>query len=216
LRLRPGLAIAMARAMAIALVCSMPAARSQTLGELINQVKKAREAELLGAPAPSKSAKPGPRVSAAHDALPLVWSISGLDEQFSAVLVHDSKVHVVASGDLPLRLGPWQLVSVGHGGVMVRRWLGVPSRPDVVLIKAPAPGAALDAYLKQLQPRSAQASAMADSPAALPADVPMSARLALVPTAPVVSPSAQAHAARLPVKRNELSPPGAAPAQPSE
>ena len=212
------------RAMALALLLLLLAgaaalAQAQTLGELINQVKKAREAELMGAPAPSvrtpSAGSSGPKFNPAYEALPRVWSVSGLNERFSAVLVHDGKARAVDSDELPLRLGPWQVLSVGHAGVEVRRWPSAAARPDKVLLRAPAPGASADAYLKLLQPHDAPGGAADSLNAVAPPNVPPNSPLN-APASPMSNPSAQAHAARLPVKRNELSLPGAAPAQAPE
>lgn len=125
----------------LAFMAPQPAwAQSQTptVSDLIESIKQQKEMALQPRPAPASlgqkgaPAAPPPRPdlsSAAPSAAPLVWSVTGLNQQFTAVLVHERKVYTVASDSLPYTLGGWRVHQIHEQAVLVSResrWLRLP------------------------------------------------------------------------------------------
>ena len=110
-----------------------------TLSGLIGSIKAQKEAALD----PHRAERPQPetKLKLVPQKTPIVWSIFGLNQAFSAVVVIDAKTHVLSSRDLPYRAAGWKVLSMDAAGLMVqghgrRLWLPAPdvgTRPELYL-----------------------------------------------------------------------------------
>ena len=110
-----------------------------TLSGLIGSIKAQKEAALD----PRRAERPPPETKPklAPPKTPIVWSIFGLNQAFSAVVVIDGKTHVLRSTDLPYRTAGWKVLSMDAAGLLVqghgrRLWLPAPdvgTRPELYL-----------------------------------------------------------------------------------
>jgi hypothetical protein len=121
-----------------------------TLSGLIGSIKAQKEAALD----PGKSASPHPNTKPKllPPKTPIVWSIFGLNQMFTAVVVIEGKTRVLRSIDLPYRVAGWRVLSMDATGVLVqgygRRLLlpapNLETRPEVYLhelgVAAASPG----------------------------------------------------------------------------
>lgn len=108
----------------LALLATPIHAQSQaTLNELIQSIKAQREAALNPAraqvphPEGDVSIKKMPEIPA----IPMVWSITGINEGYAAILVVERKAHRVSSTDLPQQLGPWRVQGISEEAVVIMR-----------------------------------------------------------------------------------------------
>lgn len=96
--------------------------RQQTLGELISAIKAQREAELSPAPAPAPTATVEPKGRWSVNARvqpPRLWSMTGMNGRFMAVLVVDGKVHSLSSDFLPAQAGSWLVRHIDDAAVIM-------------------------------------------------------------------------------------------------
>ncbi len=101
-------------------------ARTATVSDLIGSIKQQKELALQPRPGPASPVqRPAPEAGPAHKpvsaAPPMVWSVTGLNQQFTAVLVHDRKVYTVVSDGLPRTLGGWRVHQINEQAVLVSR-----------------------------------------------------------------------------------------------
>lgn len=111
-------------AWSLGLVLAQPvgAQSPSTLNDLIQSIKTQREAALNPTAAPPANQRDLQRKTTPEpEALPLVWSITGMNGHYSAILVHERKAHVIHSVDLPQKLGNWRVSSINEGSVWLQR-----------------------------------------------------------------------------------------------
>lgn len=113
-----------------------------TLSGLIGSIKAQKEAALD----PRRGASPHPDTKSKFlpQKTPIVWSIFGLNQTFSAVVVIEGKTHVLRSIDLPYRVAGWNVLSMDDSGVRVQ------GRGRLFLIPAPDAGTRPELYLHEL------------------------------------------------------------------
>jgi hypothetical protein len=113
-----------------------------TLSGLIGSIKAQKEAALD----PRRSASPPldtkPKVLLQRT--PIVWSIFGLNQTFSAVVVIEGKAHVLRNIDLPYWAAGWSVLSMDDSGVRVQ------GHGRLLLIPAPNAGTKPELYLREL------------------------------------------------------------------
>jgi hypothetical protein len=102
-----------------------------TLSGLIGSIKAQKESALD----PRRVARPQPEPlpKVLHRKTPIVWSIFGLNQAFSAVVVIEGKTHVLHSSDLPYLAAGWKVLSMDATGLQLQghgRRLSLPA-PDV-------------------------------------------------------------------------------------
>lgn len=173
----------------VSLALPQPArAQSQppTVSDLIESIKQQKEMALQPRPAPASpgqkgaSAAPPPR-PVVSTAAPLVWSVTGLNQQFTAVLVHERKVYTVASDSLPYTLGAWRVHRIDEHAVLVSR--------EARVLRLPVPDAASTghAFVQAFAPPVSEFSpppgsgAATMAPEGLTAAQALAARLPLLP-----------------------------------
>ena len=107
--------IAAVLAVSLGLICP---AQAQSLGELIDQAKSARLSQMDRSGLPSASAARPRATSALIPAVPLLWSLSGIHEQFQAVLIYKSRAYTVHSDEAgSWRVGPWTVAQIDDSGI---------------------------------------------------------------------------------------------------
>jgi hypothetical protein len=113
-----------------------------TLSGLIGSIKAQKEAALD----PRRSASPDPdtKPKVLPRKTPMVWSIFGLNQMFSAVVVIEGKTHVLRTSDLPYLTAGWKVLSMDATGVQVQ------GRGRLFLIPAPDAGTRPELYLHEL------------------------------------------------------------------
>jgi hypothetical protein len=113
-----------------------------TLSGLIGSIKAQKEAALD----PRRSASPPPdtKPKVLLQRPPIVWSIFGLNQTFSAVVVIEGKTHVLRNIDLPYRTAGWSVLSMDDSGLRVQ------GHGRVLLIPAPNAGTRPELYLREL------------------------------------------------------------------
>jgi hypothetical protein len=155
----------------------------RTVQELIQTLKdqRARQLEPQTQPAGQKQpqlqtqTKRGGSSSVAHGnwaMLPLLWSLSGLNEGFTAVLVIERGVHVIKSQSLPVSVKGWQVRSMdAHGVHLVRGG-------EKLHLQAPSEDHSVDPFLNALPPQDRQGTTSmepaTDSPPTMRSAIPMS------------------------------------------
>ncbi len=180
----------------LALLCGLPAAGAQTLGDMIDQAKWAKRLQQAGAlpgavaPPPGGPARGAPVVPP----VPMLWSLQGMDGHFEAILIHGTRAYLVRSDHPPsFRVGPWSVQQLDEAGV----WLNLPSvrRKSPVHVPPPVHGASAYAFARRL---GTLPSAAPTASAAAPLQAGLS--------------GPQAQAAQLPVAQPPNTLPAAAPA----
>ena len=125
-------------------------AQNPSVADLIDRLKQKKEQEVLGTPAPkpdkANATRPSQRFQMPSP--PMLWSISGINNELEAVLIYQGKAHVATSSKLPMRIGPWQVDSISAQGVIIHSLIK-PADPPLE-INAPASGAAIQAYATRL------------------------------------------------------------------
>ena len=81
---------------------------ASSVADLIEAIKVQREMALSPGIASSR-VKPGNSALADAENDPLVWSVWGMNDDYTAVLVIDRKVHTVKSSGLPHKTGSWRV-----------------------------------------------------------------------------------------------------------
>lgn len=118
------------RGMCAAVMCSLAPAMAQpsspSVADMIEAIKARKEMAMLPpasrgprAPTPSRT-DDRPRVADGVTE-PMVWSVTGMNDQLTAVLVIDRKVHTVSSAALPRTLGGWNVLRISNEAVLVSR-----------------------------------------------------------------------------------------------
>jgi len=124
-------------------------ASGATLAELIARLKQQKEQETLGR---VPNASPSPAIKEAIEArlpsAPLLWSISGLDDDLQAVLVYQGKAYVARANGPRIRMGPWWIESISPHRVL----LNAHDKPAALplVLEAPQRGAAIEPYAMSL------------------------------------------------------------------
>ena len=149
-------------ALLLALGLTWVPGQAQTLGDLIEQAKSRRQQQVLQG-APVKPATDPKARTPGAPAPPLLWSLTGLEDRFEAVLIYRARAYTVASDEpSPRRIGPWAVTAVQPSGVT----LTLPQQPrSPPLVLAPVPvGASAFPYQSSLP----SLGSWADSPSADP------------------------------------------------
>ena len=131
----------------------MAMAQPSSVGELIAKSKALKTQELQGA-SPSKSASPSSNKTKAAPVpagKPKLWSITGVDAQLTAVLLHQQKAYTVHSTQLPADVGPWQVTDISDQQVWLVETKAVANKRQVLVLQAPDQDTKLDGYLQALQ-----------------------------------------------------------------
>lgn len=131
----------------------MAMAQPSSVGELIAKSKALKTQELQGA-TPPKSASPSSNKTKAKPvpaSKPKLWSITGVDAQLIAVLLHQQKAYTVHSTQLPADVGPWQVTDISDQQVWLVETKAVANKRQVLVLQAPDQDTKLDGYLQALQ-----------------------------------------------------------------
>jgi len=122
---------------------SLPPA-TRTVQELIQTLKAQRQLQLDPQKQSAKEGSARP-VSPGRSAMPpLLWSLSGLNQRYTAVMVIERRVHVIQSQSLPMSVGGWRVRAMDEDGVSLSRGARTLNLP------APHAGSTTDAFLKAL------------------------------------------------------------------
>lgn len=166
-------------------VLAQPIPEGRTVQELIQSLKdqRTRQLEPQTQPPEQKLKQPQPQTPtrrASSSSLargngatsPLLWSLSGLNEGFTAVLVIERGVHVIKSQTLPVSVKGWQVRSIdAHGVYLVRG-------AEALNLQAPSGDNAVDPFLNALTSQERQDTAAmetaTDSPPATRSAAPIS------------------------------------------
>lgn len=159
--------------LALALILATSSARetsaqpsAKTVAELIDEIKARKEKVLFpsavasemtvqGMPSgvaymPTGETRPPQKSKQSEPLAPMVWSVTGINQELSAVLVIDHQVHNVDSTNMHQWIGDWRVRSISERSVVVAhrhgRTLSLPV-PDV--------GTAPDPFLRALRPTDA-------------------------------------------------------------
>jgi hypothetical protein len=126
-------------------------AQSPSVGELIAKSKAARTAELMGAPVKpvgnEAKKKPMPSQPVVQ---PKLWSITGVDQNLTAVLLIQQKAYTVASHDLPVNLGAWEVTQISHQQVWLRELKASDQKARSVVLEAPDRDTKVESYWQAL------------------------------------------------------------------
>lgn len=122
---------------ALALQGVLAQPHSPSVSDLIDSVKAQREAA-LGFDSRKAPSDLGAKVRSHTPANPLLWSISGLNDNLSAVLVIGQRVYQVDNASLPQQVGGWQVERLDANSI----WLSRAGRR----MKLPAPSSASTAH----------------------------------------------------------------------
>lgn len=131
-------------------------AQSSSVGELIAKSKAARTAELMGAPAKPVDSDAKKKTSSPSTVKPKLWSITGMDQNFTAVLLVQQKAYTVASHDLPVNLGAWEVTQISHQQVWLRELKTSAQKARAVVLEAPDRDTKVESYWQAL-PKTAVA-----------------------------------------------------------
>ena len=142
---------------------AQPEPASKTVQELIQSMKAQRELMLVPGAQPRSGGTSRPSAPEQPDMPPLLWSVSGLNDGYTAVLVIDRKVHVVQSQSLPVWIGGWRVRWIDAHGVGL-------IRPGKKLnLPAPSSASTTEAFMKALPVDARQDSMSMDSATDAPA-----------------------------------------------
>lgn len=132
-------------------------AQPSSVGDLIAKSKALKTQELQGA-TPPKAASPGSKSKAtpAPAVKPKLWSITGVDDKLTAVLLHQQKAYTVDSLQLPTDVGPWQVTAISDQQVWLTETKAVANKRQVVVLQAPDQNTKLDGYVQALQKSAGQ------------------------------------------------------------
>jgi hypothetical protein len=113
-----------------------------TLSGLIESIKVQKESALD----PRKPAirLPDTKPKVLPRKTPMVWSIFGLNQMFSAVVVIEGKTHVLRTSDLPYLTAGWKVLSMDATGVQVQ------GHGRRLLLPSPDAGTRPELYLHEL------------------------------------------------------------------
>jgi hypothetical protein len=119
----------------------------------------------------------------------LVWSVSGLNDDYSAVLVMGQKVHTVSSKNLPQSVAGWQVESLNAQGVCMSRL------KRHMCLPAPDSASSVHPFVRTLAPHTASRALVPMLPAqsqdlrgpVMPADTLPQALAAQLPILPGVA-----------------------------
>lgn len=89
---------------------------SPSVSDLIDTIKMQREMALTPSLKGSRFKSP-PSTASAAPARPLLWSVTGVNEDYSAVVVVDRKAYTVRSMAIPQRVGRWTVDRVSAHAV---------------------------------------------------------------------------------------------------
>lgn len=165
------------------LACAMPwvlmaQQADGTLVDLIRSVKAQKEAALdPGRAARQQAVQAGQSLA---QSTPMLWSITGINDDYTALLLLDGQVQQVHSGDLPVGLGAWRVLSVDSTGVLLSR------AGRRLHLPAPDAGTRPEPYMGQL----GAAAGLSGGTAQAPLTLELAQRLpGAVPAQPAVAPA---------------------------
>lgn len=125
-------------------VMAQPQPAGRTVQELIQSMKTQREAQLDPATRTSIGTTSRP-MTHGHPAMsPLLWSVSGLNGRYTAVMVVNRKVQVIQSQFLPVSVSGWRVGSIDEQGV------GLTRGGKTLILQAPNDHSSTEAFLKAL------------------------------------------------------------------
>jgi hypothetical protein len=161
------------------LIGCMPMGHAQTIsvGELIAKSKAAKTLELQGLSAPKPSTNPpAVKVVPKPASKQQLWSITGVDDKLTAVLLHQQKAYTVHSTLLPADVGPWQVTEITDHQVWVKETKAVGHKRQLLVLEAPDKDTKLEVYLQALNkatgPEEGMAQLMAHPPGTQAAPLP--------------------------------------------
>lgn len=182
----------------LALMLALPVSAQTTEGtlvDLVRAVKAQKEAALD--PARAQRQQTQQIVQSQTNSTPLVWSITGLNHDYTALLVHDGQVQRVRTADLPFGLGVWRVVAVDSTGVLLHR------AGQQMHLPAPDAGTRPETYMTQL-------GAAAGLPAAIAQPAELAQRLPAGMSAQPVLPPAPLTPAQMRASSLQAPAPGSA------
>jgi hypothetical protein len=152
-----------------------------TVATLIETIKAQREQALHPRLAPEQGKTSTLAIPAAPHA-PLLWSVAGVDDDLSAVLVIDRKVYTVHRHSLPQRAGPWLVRHMDADKVCMHQG------PRTVCLTPPDKNASVLPFLQALRPALGLVSAPTAATPAETADDTLARALATrLPALPVTA-----------------------------
>jgi hypothetical protein len=152
---------------------------SPTVATLIDAIKTQREQALSPKPAPEQSRAQASTAQALAHA-PLLWSISGVNEELHAVLVVDRRVYTVHKQGLPQRAGAWQVRHIDTQKVCIHKGA------HTMCLTPPDRSASVLPFLQALRPAEGPLPSASAPPAAAAVDDTLARALASrLPTMPL-------------------------------
>ncbi len=137
-------------------VMAQPQPAGRTVQELIQSLKAQRESQLDPQVQTPRESTSRPLAKGHPSMPPLLWSVSGLNGRFTAVMVVDRKVHEIQSQTLPVWVGGWRVRSIDEQGV------GLTRGEKKLSLPAPSGNSTTDAFLKALPFEARQGDALMD------------------------------------------------------
>ena len=128
-------------------------ASSKTLGDLIDQAKRSKSlgsgVDTSVAPSGStKKSKSGNKSNTDMGSQPMLWSLSGANNQLVAEIIYKETVYTLRLHDGEKKVGPWLVERYGTNGLYVTPAAQPPKnrKRTSVFLPAPAPGGSLEKY----------------------------------------------------------------------
>lgn len=131
-------------------VCMQLHAQNMSVGEMIAKSKEARVAEMQGRQPPKETGTVKKQKAPAPLSKPKVWSITGTNDDFEAVLVYQQKVYVAHSVQLPSAVGGWQITKITGQHVWVKAITKKGIDTPIFTLEAPEIDTSLDTYAQAL------------------------------------------------------------------
>jgi hypothetical protein len=128
-------------------------ASSKTLGDLIDQAKRSKslgsgvDTSVASSGSPKKSTS-GNKSNIDMGSLPMLWSLSGANNQLVAEIIYKETVYTLRLHDGEKKVGPWLVDRYGTNGLYITPAAQPPknSKRTSVFLPAPAPGGSLEKY----------------------------------------------------------------------
>lgn len=152
---RPVLVLCLVGASALSHAQNTP---NKTLGDLIEQAK--REQALALNPVPKPAALPSKKpLPVALNVLgtpkknkgPILWSLTGMNHQLVAEIIHEEQVHVLRLSEGDRVIGPWVIERYGVTGLhLTYATEAAHQTPKTLFLPAPSLGTSLDKFSSAL------------------------------------------------------------------
>lgn len=128
-------------------------ASSKTLGDLIDQAKRSKSLgsgvdTSVTSSGSTKKSKSGNKTNIDMGSQPMLWSLSGANNQLVAEIIYKETVYTLRLHDGEKQVGPWLVERYGTNGLYVTPAAQPPknTKPTSVFLPAPAPGGSLEKY----------------------------------------------------------------------